>query len=767
MPKPIIKQAQTLAEYEPAIYMLPARLTVGEDGKLNKVPTLKWKQDGPFTLAQVIRALKRTNALGIDLGASKLVTLDVDSYKRECNFDEFIEEAGLSLPYTWQIKSGSGGTHYVFANPHDLQFRGKLPGVEAVDIKAAGGFSVIPPSRVDDHAYEWVVGPDELPEGPAMVPQWLMDYAGKDGTEGDLSPQLAEKVNDRNWEDNQEVIAQLRNSPNTLDDREDWLRIGMGLFFEFQDTPSEGAARYAFLAWSAKWDDSQEAADNAASTWDSFPRIDELTTTNPVTIGTVRKYITDNQPPPTEEEITKIRETVDELSKKKVEGTDFTVRFADLLNIPPRQWVHGTDALKGEVTMVPAPGGVGKSSTVLVMLLSMVTGRALLGRETYGKHKAMLWSGEDGRVEIGRRLSAAMKHYKITEEDIGDRLHIVTHDDLPLTVAHENQKQAQGQPTLVVNKTDVDYLIGYMRDNGIEVAAFDPLVEAHQLDENNNSHAHMVMQAFKKVALMASAAVILVHHVGKGSLRDDSKGDPADAARGATAFINAARVSIALKQMSLSDAGSFRIDNPSDYAEIIDAKANLSRRGVGGQRWIEKISVNIGNGTDVYPDGDDVGVVRKWTPTAEMKLSLAENLMSVLTALMDEHTKHEEEGAGFIFQHEQNSHWAGKKIAEVLNLPIGEEGSADRRSDKENENRRVIRSYFSELMGTGGIALEPREKPGNRHFGPAYIVDGSYKFDLLDQIKEIKSGEGIAALTSINAPRKVGKVPNGGAKKGS
>lgn len=769
MSKLLITQAKTLAEYDPPIFMLPVRLKLN-DGKLDKVPTLSWKEPVPFR--ELLRSLKGTNALGIDLGKSGLVTLDVDSYKDECNFDAFIEEHDLEIPYTWKIKSGSGGTHYIFANPNDLRFRGKIPGVEAVDIKSHGGYSVAPPSKLKDRVYEWIVGPDELEEGPAMVPQWLFEWAGKDGTAGDMGENLRLKAAARDFQENIEVLDQLAAAPNTLNDREEWLKIAFGLFFEFQDTPEEGRARDVFLSWSAKWDDSEKAVENAVTTWDSLPRIAELTTDNPATIASVVRYLQENPTPKTDEEIAEIKETVAELTKKKVEETDFTIKFDALKNIPPRQWVHGTDALKGEVTMIPAPGGVGKSSTLLVMLLSMATGRSLLGRETYGKHKVMLWSGEDGRVEINRRLLAAMKHYNITSEDIGDRLHVVTHDDLPLTMAQEHQgQQAAGQPTIGINKTDVDYLIGYMVSNGIEIASFDPLVEAHQLDENSNAHAHVVMQAFKRVALMADAAIILVHHVGKGSLRDDSKGDPADAARGATAFINAARVSIALKQMSLADAGSFRIDNPSDYAEIIDAKANLSRRGVGGQRWIEKVSINIGNGTAIYPHGDDVGVVQKWTPTAEMKLSLAENLMTVVTALMDEHEKHADIGAGFIFQHEQNSHWAGKRLSKALKLPIGEETSADRRSDEENENRRVIRSYLTELMGHGGMHLEDREKPGNRHMGPAYVVDASYKFDLLDQIKELKKAgvkvRHLAPPRGKNAPPKGGKVAQRGAKKGS
>jgi len=759
MSKFLITQAKTLAEYDPPIFMLPVRLRLN-DGKLDKVPTLSWKEPVPFR--ELLRSLKGTNALGIDLGKSGLVTLDVDSYKDECNFDAFIEEHDLEIPYTWKIKSGSGGTHYIFANPNDLRFRGKIPGVEAVDIKAHGGYSVAPPSKLKDRVYEWIVGPDELEEGPAMVPQWLFEWAGKDGTAGDMGENLRLKAAARDFQENKEVLDQLAAAPNNLDDREEWLKIAFGLFFEFQDTPEEGRARDVFLSWSAKWDDSEKAVENAVTTWDSLPRIAELTTDNPATIASVVRYLQENPTPKTEEEIAEIKETVAELTKKKVDRTDFLYDFSRIATIPPRQWVHGTDALKGEVTMVAAPGGVGKSSTVLVMSLAMATGKSLLGRETYGTRKVMLWSGEDGRTEIDRRIMAAMKHYKLTPKDIGDRLHVVTHDDLPLNMVREVKDQ-QGDRRTEINSTDVDYLIEYMREHKIEVASFDPLVSVHQTDENSNTDATIVTEAFKKVASQADAAIVLVHHVSKGALRDDSKGDAADAARGATAWVNASRVTLALRQMSAAEASAYRVTNVYDYAEIVEAKANASARHLGGKRYIEKVSVNIGNGDAIYIAGDDVGVVVPWSPNGDMQLALAEKLISIMHIVNAQHELYDDTGAGYIFRNEQNAHWAGYGVAQALGLPIGEESSQTKRSNEENHNRTLIRAYFSKLIEESYMIWEDRNKPSDRHPAPAYVVLNDGLFDLKAQIGELKKQPKKGAAPSGTQTPKCGTKPTSGA----
>ena len=62
--------------------------------------------------------------IGLNLEASCLVCIDVDSYKPDCGFDDFIKDK--HLPQTLTQKSASGGTHYIFkANPEST-FPGTL-----------------------------------------------------------------------------------------------------------------------------------------------------------------------------------------------------------------------------------------------------------------------------------------------------------------------------------------------------------------------------------------------------------------------------------------------------------------------------------------------------------------------------------------------------------------------------------------------------------------------------------------------------------------
>jgi len=47
-------------------------------------------------------------------------------------------------------------------------------------------------------------------------------------------------------------------------------------------------------------------------------------------------------------------------------------------NIPPRPWLAGTRLLRGYVTLLTGPGGVGKTALTMTTALSYALGRNLL-----------------------------------------------------------------------------------------------------------------------------------------------------------------------------------------------------------------------------------------------------------------------------------------------------------------------------------------------------------------------------------------------------
>lgn len=81
--------------------------------------------------------------------------------------------------------------------------------------------------------------------------------------------------------------------------------------------------------------------------------------------------------------------------------------------------------LKGTVACVVAPGGLGKSTFVAAMALSLCTGRPLLGKSVdSGGVAVWLWNLEDDLDELSRSIQAAAKLHDVTSAEIGDKLFV-------------------------------------------------------------------------------------------------------------------------------------------------------------------------------------------------------------------------------------------------------------------------------------------------------------------------------------------------------
>jgi bifunctional DNA primase/polymerase-like protein/primase-like protein len=109
--------------------------------------------------------------IGVPTGqASGRLALDIDPRNGgDESLAALVEEHG-ELPRTTMVKTGGGGTHYHFSYPAGEAIRcnsGKLgPGL---DIKANGGFVIVPPSTTVS-TYEWL---DTT--SPAEPPEWLLE----------------------------------------------------------------------------------------------------------------------------------------------------------------------------------------------------------------------------------------------------------------------------------------------------------------------------------------------------------------------------------------------------------------------------------------------------------------------------------------------------------------------------------------------------------------------------------------------------------------
>lgn len=270
--------------------------------------------------------------------------------------------------------------------------------------------------------------------------------------------------------------------------------------------------------------------------------------------------------------------------------------------ISPRQWMLGKILLKRNVTMITAPGGVGKTAFATATIVSMLTGRKLLGMVVHRPCNVLSCNLEDGPDEFNRRMAAVMKHNRITQFDFRGKLHTIDGRSERLTMS-------QVDPD---NRTSVLHphlagMIAFVRVQKIDVIVVDPFVNSHELDENSNPQMNAAVKAWNHVAEECDCAVLIIHHTRKGAIA----GDP-DSARGAGSMIGAVRVNLTVSTMCKEEAEQLGVPEEARRRTIRldDAKQNLTP--AGDALWFQLQSVALDNGDDDYPNGDHVQACEPW-----------------------------------------------------------------------------------------------------------------------------------------------------------
>ena len=299
----------------------------------------------------------------------------------------------------------------------------------------------------------------------------------------------------------------------------------------------------------------------------------------------------DDSPPPSKN-----------LAKSLLRATAYS--FPEPSKIPMRQEIYGQHYYRKFVSATVAPSGVGKSSLEIVEALAIASGKPLLGVTARERARVWLWNGEDPRDELERRISAAMLHYGLTRDDIGDRLFVDTGREQEIILAMEGRDGAR------ISSPVVEAVMKTIEENGIDVFQVDPFVSSHRVTENDNGAIDMVTKQWAKIADRTRCAVELVHHVRKLNGGEITVED----SRGAGALLATSRSARALSRMTKVEGQRTGVgDGHRAFFRFGDAKNNLALVS-DDTRWFKLASVQLGNGAGVDAFemaslGDSVGVV--------------------------------------------------------------------------------------------------------------------------------------------------------------
>lgn len=327
-------------------------------------------------------------------------------------------------------------------------------------------------------------------------------------------------------------------------------------------------------------------------------------------------------------------------------------RLPDPTTIPPRQWLYGTQLVRGYVTVLIAPGGTGKSAYAMGIAVSCAAYKAYLGDHIFAPVNAAIFNLEDPLEEMERRLAAIMMRHQIPPDDLRGRLYMDDGEGRGLTMA------AVSDGGFNVVYPDETLLIEEITRKQIGVLVCDPFAESHSLEENSNPQMVKAAAAWRRVARATGCAILLVHHVRKG----DATG--IDAARGAKALTDSARVGLLLATMSAEDGETFNIppDDRWQYVRLDDAKRNMAPAAKA--RWFKLDQVSLGNVSDpIYPNGDKVAAIVPWEPPSLAANATPAQLNEVLDIIA-------QPAAGWLYaahrRGKQNDRWAGQVLVDVL-----------------------------------------------------------------------------------------------------
>lgn len=382
----------------------------------------------------------------------------------------------------------------------------------------------------------------------------------------------------------------------------------------------------------------------------------------------------------------------------------------DLDQIPLRRWLMEGLLMDGQVTLLVARGGTGKSLFALQAAIAVATGGEFAYWRAAEPRSVLVLNAEDDRHETQRRIAAACEAMGVDRESIAARLFCLDTSSLVL-LEKENDKP---------KRTELyGQLQAIIKDNNVGLVVVDPLIETHVgLDENSNTEMKEVVVALRDLARFNGIPVLAVHHTRKNAGAGDQ-----DGARGGSSVVNAVRIAITMTPAPK--------DSPPDdgrdpewwrYIQLQTAKSNYSEKG--GELWLRLETIEIGNAGD--PVGDRCPALVAWeasgTDVAEREAPLS--ALPFLDDLLDAVERGRENGDPWLAGVEKSPHtqtWGlihrdfgvGKSEAKAIFLRMCDEGwlvAVDAQS-QHRKRIKAVRTYRE--LGWPRPPERPDEDPDN------------------------------------------------------
>ncbi len=201
----------------------------------------------------------------------------------------------------------------------------------------------------------------------------------------------------------------------------------------------------------------------------------------------------------------------------------------------------------GQVALVTAPGGTGKSFLLLEIAMSVASGTTLLpGLEVKTAGKVCLLNFEDDSFDIRQRGNAILRYF-LDLDPSPENLYVASMSGHTLSLL-----DGRGD----INDEDVKWLKEQCQ--GMRLLILDPLSHLHTADENSASQMSKLVQVLKGIGRETGTGIMISHHTGKAAALN-GQGDLQQSARGSSALVDASRIVMTLHRPKDADSYSLEL----------------------------------------------------------------------------------------------------------------------------------------------------------------------------------------------------------------
>ncbi len=319
--------------------------------------------------------------------------------------------------------------------------------------------------------------------------------------------------------------------------------------------------------------------------------------------------------------------------------------------IPQRPWVVPRYLMRGTVSLLAGPPSAGKSSIMKAWTIAAAFGLPFGRFIPPHPLKVLTYNVEDDLAEEQRRMSATLRQFNRQSYEIPDTLDIIGPASIGTLI------QRDSGTGYVVNSPAFDQLRAIIEETRPDVIMLDPLVELHNVEENDNTGLRSVMAAFRALAGEYQCAVLIAHHTRKGGL---SPGDP-EGVRGAGAIVGAVRSAFTLFPMTEEEADKLGIDPKRRrwYFRLDDAKQNYAP--IEDAEWFERRVYDLEN-------GEQVAAAEPWHPPSPwdgLSWDAIDRILERIEAGLDD-------GRRYGVTKHTRDRWAGNAVMEASGMTEGQ-----------------------------------------------------------------------------------------------